>query len=251
MSITLPQKIKFNKIDENHEQAIIGPCYPGYGITIGNALKRVLISSLEGGAIYAVKIKGAQHEFSTIPNVLEDVIEIILNLKELNFNIHSDKEIKLTLEASGKKEVKAKDIKLTSDVELINPDKHIATLTNAKSEIKIDLFIKKGRGYWPSEEREEEREIGVIAVDSFFGPIKKVGLKIENVRVKQMTNYENIVLDIKTNGVISPKDALDVATKILIEQFNVVEKNINEKEDKKKVEDNKKEDKKTTKKDKK
>lgn len=151
MSITLPQKIKFNKIDENHEQAIIGPCYPGYGITIGNALKRVLISSLEGGAIYAVKIKGAQHEFSTIPNVLEDVIEIILNLKELNFNIHSDKEIKLTLEASGKKEVKAKDIKLTSDVELINPDKHIATLTNAKSEIKIDLFIKKGRGYWPSE----------------------------------------------------------------------------------------------------
>lgn len=222
MHISLPQKVTFKKIGENSEQAIIGPCHPGYGITIGNALKRVLLSSLEGGAVYAVKIKGVQHEFSAIPNVLEDVVEIILNLKQLNFNIHTNEGVKITLEAKGKKELKAKDIKTTSDVEIVNPDAHIATLTSSKAEIKIDLFIKKGQGYWPVEDRTEEEEIGVIAVDSFFGPIEKVGLKIENTRVEQMTNYENIILDIQTNGTITPADALNKATKILIDQFNAV-----------------------------
>jgi len=222
MHISLPQKVTFKKIGENSEQAIIGPCHPGYGITIGNALKRVLLSSLEGGAVYAVKIKGVQHEFSAIPNVLEDVVEIILNLKQLNFNVHTNEGVKITLEAKGKKELKAKDIKTTSDIEIINPDAHIATLTSPKAEIKIDLFIKRGQGYWPIEERTEEEEIGVIAVDSFFGPIEKVGLKIENTRVEQMTNYENIILDIQTNGTITPADALNKATKILIDQFSAV-----------------------------
>lgn len=222
MHISLPQKVTFKKIGENSEQAIIGPCHPGYGITLGNALKRVLLSSLEGGAVYAVKIKGVQHEFSAVPNVLEDVIEIILNLKQLNFNIHTDEAVKITLEAKGKKELKAKDIKTTSDVEIVNPDAHIATLTNSKAEIKMDLFIKKGRGYWPVEDRTEEEEIGVIAVDSFFGPIEKIGLKIENTRVEQMTNYENIILDIQTNGTITPQDALNKATKIFIDQFSAI-----------------------------
>jgi DNA-directed RNA polymerase subunit alpha len=258
MNISLPQKATFKKIDENSSQAIIGPCHPGYGITLGNALKRVLLSSLEGGAVYRVKIKGVQHEFSTIPDVLEDVIEIILNLKQIDFKMHTDEEVKITLEVKGKKEVKAKDIKLSSDVEVINPDAHIATLNSAKAEIKIDLFVKKGRGYWPVEDREEEAEIGVIAVDSFFGPVEKVGLKIENTRVEQMTNYENIILDIQTNGVITPEEALKTANDILLDQFNAVDRNLGGaevKEEKpkkaaKKETKEKKEDKKEDKKDK-
>ncbi len=262
MNISLPKKVTFKKIDDNSSQAIIGPCHPGYGITLGNALKRVLLSSLEGGAIYGVKIKGVQHEFSTIPDVLEDVIEIILNLKQLDFNIHTDEEVKVTLEIKGKKEVKAKDIKLTSDVELINPDAHIATLTSAKAELKIDLFVKKGRGYWPVEDREEEAEIGIIAVDSFFGPVEKIGLKIENTRVEQMTNYENVILDIKTNGVITPEQALKMANDILLGQFNAVNeqlggvtevkeekpKKVTKKEDKKEKKEEDKKEKKETKK---
>ncbi|NCF75224.1 MAG: DNA-directed RNA polymerase subunit alpha [Xanthomonadaceae bacterium] len=244
MSISTPQKIIFKKIAENNEQAIIGPCYPGFGITIGNALKRVMISSLEGGAVYAVKIKGVQHEFSTIPDVKEDVVEIILNLKQLHLKIHTDKEVKLTLEARGKKEIKVKDIKATSDVELINKDMHLATLTSAKAQIKMDIFVKKGRGYWTIEDRvdDENKEIGTILIDSFFSPIEKVGLNIENTRVERMTNYENIILDIKTDGTISPKKALKKSVEILIKQFNSVFDNIN-------IENKKKGDKKTIKKD--
>ncbi|MEA2089124.1 MAG: DNA-directed RNA polymerase subunit alpha [Patescibacteria group bacterium] len=240
MIISLPQKITFKKIAENNEQAIIGPCYPGYGITIGNAIKRVMISSLEGGSVCAVKIKGVHHEFSTIPDVMEDVVEIILNLKQLSFKIHTDEQVKLTLEVSGKKEVKAKDIKTTSDVDLTDSDAHIATLTSAKAKIKMDIFVKKGRGYWPVEERVEDqnKEIGVIAIDSFFSPVEKVGLNIENVRVEQMTNYENIILDIKTDGTITSQEALKKSVKILIEQFNFVSDNI-------KIEDEKKKQKKT------
>ncbi|MCD4705674.1 DNA-directed RNA polymerase subunit alpha [bacterium] len=235
MSISLPQKITFKKIAENNEQATIGPCYPGYGITIGNALKRVMISSLEGGSVFAVKIKGIQHEFSTIPDVMEDVVEIILNLKQLRFNIHTDEAVKLTLEVNGKKEIKAKDIKTTSDVELSNIDAHIATLTSAKAKIKMDIFVKKGKGYWPVEERsdDENKEIGVIAIDSFFSPVEKVGLTIKNTRVEQITNYENVILDIQTDGTISPQKVLKESAKILIEQFNSVFDNI-------KIEDKKK-----------
>ena len=251
MNITLPQKIEFQDASETEAKIIIGPCHPGYGITLGNALKRVLMSSLEGGAIFAVKIKGVQHEFSTLPDVMEDVVEIILNLKKINFKVHTDKEVKLALEVKGEKEVKAKDIKLTSDVEITNPDAHIATLVSKKAELKMDIFVKRGIGFWPVEERdEEEKEIGKIAVDAFFGPVKKVGLKIENVRVKQMTNYENIILDIKTNGVVSPKDALKKSIDILLDQFTHLQelagpaekskKESNKKEDEKKKTDKKK-----------
>lgn len=236
MSIDLPQKIISKKIAENSEQIVIGPCHPGYGATIGNALRRVMLSSLSGGAIFAVKIKGVQHEFSTIPNVLEDVVEIILNLKQVRFKVHSDEEVKMVLEAKGKKELKAKDIKANSDVEVITKDIHIADLTDSKAEIKIEMFIKNGIGYWPIEERGEKKEIGVIAVDAFFNPVKKIGIKIENVRVKQATNYENVILDIETDGAISPSDALRKSVDILIEQFNFVQEILNpKKKDKSKI----------------
>ncbi len=237
MNISLPQQIKFNKISENRKEAIIGPCHPGYGITLGNAFKRVILSSLEGGAPFAVKIKGVQHEFSTIPNVLEDVVEIILNLKQLRLKIFTEEEVKISLDVKGEKEVKAKDIKTSSDVEIVNPDLHIATLTDKKAELKMDIFVKKGRGYWPIEDRDEkEKEIGVIALDAFFSPIKKVGLKTENVRVKQMTTYENITLDIETDGSITPEEALKQASDILVEQFTFVSENVFKKEKKDKEE---------------
>lgn len=252
MQINLPQKVTFKETGKNSQQAIIGPCYPGYGITLGNSLKRVLLSSLDGGAVYAVKIKGVQHEFSTISHVAEDVLEIILNLKELNFKIHTNEEVKISLDVKGKKEVTAQDIKLTSDVELVNLDAHIATLTDSKAELKMDIFVKKGKGYWPIEDRNEEAELGVIAIDSFFGPIKKIGLHIENTRVEQMTNYENIILDIETNGTITPQDALNNATKILIDQFTAIYSNLGGKEEEvevKEVKKEKKESKKVEKKD--
>lgn len=245
MSIDFPQKIISKKIAENSEQIIIGPCHPGYGTTIGNALKRVMLSSLSGGAVFAVKIKGVQHEFSTIPNVLEDMIEIILNLKQLRFNVYSDEEIKIILEAKGKKELKAKDIKPNSDVEIITKDAHIATLLDNKAEIKIELFVKNGTGYWPTEERSEKQEIGVIAVDAFFNPVKKIGMKIENTRVKQATNYENIILNIETDGAISPMDALKQSVDILTGQFNFVQEILEpEKKEKSKTKKKTKEDKK-------
>jgi len=239
MPISLPQKIKSKKIGDFQEEIIIGPCFPGYGITLGNALKRVLLSSLPGGAVYAVKIKGVPHEFSTIPNVLEDVVEIILNLKQLRFKLHGNKKeegVKLLLEVKGEKEVKAKDIKLTSDVELITPDVHLATLTDKNAELKMEIFVKEGRGFWPVEDREEEKEIGVIAIDSYFSPIKKVGLDIENARVGQMTTYENIILNITTDGSLLPREALKEAAKILTEQFQYVEKNALGEEEEEKAE---------------
>ncbi|MBT4277875.1 DNA-directed RNA polymerase subunit alpha [Candidatus Falkowbacteria bacterium] len=229
MSISLPRKIDFKEIADNNYEVTIGPCYPGYGITLGNALKRVLLSSLEGGAVYAVKIKGVQHEFSTMPNVLEDVVEIILNLKQLRFKVHTDEDVKLRLEIKGKKEVTAKDIKTTSDVEIVSKDAHIATLTDKKSEIKMDIFVKKGRGYWPIEDRGGEKEIGVIAIDSFFSPIEKVGLNIKNARVEQMTNYENIILDIKIDGSLTPEEALKEATEILVQQFTFIDNSLGSK----------------------
>ncbi|MEA2064683.1 MAG: DNA-directed RNA polymerase subunit alpha [Patescibacteria group bacterium] len=256
MSIDFPQKIIFKKIADNSEEIIVGPCHPGYGTTIGNALKRVMLSSLSGGAIFSIKIKGVQHEFSTIPNVLEDVVEIILNLKQIHFKVHSDKEVKLVLEAKGKKELKAKDIKPNSDVEVVTKDIHIATLTSSKAEIKIEMFVKNGIGYWPIEERGEKKDIGIIAIDAFFNPVKKVGMKIENTRVKQLTNYENIIFNIETCGVFSPIEALKQSVDILAEQFNFVRENLkSEKKEEsktaKKIEDKKEKEKDKDKKEKK
>ena len=236
MSIDFPQKIISKKIADNSEEIIVGPCHPGYGTTIGSALKRVMLSSLSGGAVFSIKIKGVQHEFSTIPNVLEDMVEIILNLKQIHFKVHSDKEVKIVLEAKGKKELKAKDIKPNSDIEVVTEDAHIATLTSSKAEIKIEMFVKNGTGYWPIEERSEKKEIGVIAIDAFFNPVKKVGIKIENTRVKQLTNYENIIFNIETCGVISPMEALTQSVDILAGQFNSVQENLkSDKKDKNKT----------------
>jgi len=200
----------------------VEPLLPGYGVTLGNSLRRVLLSSLEGVAVSAVKIKGIAHEFSTIPNIKEDAIQIILNLKNLILKLHSDKPQTLELKVKGPKKVTAADIKTLSDVEIINPDLYIANLDNKKAELDVEILVEKGVGYLPTEERKGPKlPIGMIAVDALFTPISKVSFNVENTRVGEMTNLDKLTLDIETNGTINTEDALKKAASILIEQFSL------------------------------
>lgn len=223
-NIPLPKKVYFEKSDEkNTEKLVIEPCFPGYGTTIGNALRRILLSSLSGGAVTAVKIKGVEHEFSSINNVKEDVVEIILNLKQLRCKVFSDEPVVLSMKIKGEKEAKAGDFEKNSAVEIANPNLHIATLTDKSAELEMEVVIQKGRGYVPTESREKEKpEIGMILVDAIYTPIKNVGMKIENVRVAQAVNYEKLKLKIETDGTITPKEAVNQATRILIDHFNLI-----------------------------
>lgn len=219
--IQLPQKVEIIKSQGNRATLVIEPCFPGYGLTLGNALRRVLLSSLSGGAVTAVKIKGVDHEFSALPFVKEDMVDIILNLKQLRFKVYKKEPVKITLNVKGEKEVKACDIKTGSDVEIANPDLRIATLTDKKAELEMEITVSQGRGYKPVEQREEEkREIGEIAVDAIFTPIKNVSYKIENIRVGEMTNFDKLNIDLETDGTVSPKEALEEAAKILVNHFS-------------------------------
>lgn len=225
-NIPLPTKIEVQKGDSPNEGIlIVEPCFSGYGTTIGNALRRVLLSSLPGASVTAVKIKGAQHEFSTLKNVKEDVLEILLNFKSLRLKVFTDEKIRLKLKAKGEKEVTAKDIEADSSVEIANPELHLATLTDKNAELDIEFIVEKGRGYVPTEERnKEEEEVGLIAIDSLFSPIKNVGLKVENVRVGQLTNFDKLTLTIETDGTITPEEAVVESTKILIDHFDLFSK---------------------------
>ncbi len=224
-NIPLPTKVEVKKSKENKNKAsiIIEPCYPGYGITLGNALRRVLLSSLKGGALVAVKIKGVHHEFSTIPYVKEDVVDIILNLKQLRLRIKGDNLEMLHLDVKGEKKVKASDIKTPPNVEIANPDLEIATLTDKKAHLEMKLWAKSGRGYLPSEEQEKrEWEVDTITMDSIFTPIVNVGFKVENTRVGERTDFEKLILDIETDGTITPEEALKKSALILVRHFNFV-----------------------------
>lgn len=198
----------------------IEPLYPGYGITIGNVLRRVLLSSMNGAAVTSVRIVDANHEFSTLPYIKEDVVDIILNIKLLRLKIHSDEPITLSLKAHGKKIVTAKDIERHSDVEIFNPDQVIATLTDVASKLEIDLIASRGRGYVPVEQREKEHhEIGFVAIDAIYTPVKNVNFTTEHVRVEQITNYDRLILDITTDGTITPTEALMQAANIMVDHF--------------------------------
>ena len=198
------------------------PLEPGYGLTVGNALRRVLLSSLEGFAITSIKIDGVEHEFSTIPGVVEDVTEIILNLKQVRFKrqIEDMEEESVTLNISGQDQLKAADIqKFTSGFQVLNPDLVICNLEKSV-QMNIELTIEKGRGYVPAEENKKlNAPLGVIAIDSIFTPVKNVKYSIENFRVEQKTDYEKLVFEIITDGSIHPKDALTEAAKTLIHHF--------------------------------
>ncbi len=221
--IQLPEKVQTVSKADNKAVFEIGPVMPGYGATIANPLRRVLLSSLEGSAITSVKIKGVDHEFSSMPGVLEDVIEIILNIKKIRCKLHTDGPVKLTLEHKGEGVITAADINTTSDVEVINVDQHIATVTDKKVEFSMELDVEKGIGYVPVEQRQKEKlAIGVIAVDAIFSPVKLVNFKIEDVRVGQRIDFNKISMEIETDGSIEPEAALKKASEILVDQFKVV-----------------------------
>ncbi len=215
------------KIEEtgrpNEAMIVIEPCCQGYGTTLGNGLRRVLLSSLPGAAVTAVKIKGAPHEFTTIENVKEDVVELILNLKKLRLRVFSPEPVRLILEAKGEGEVTAAQIQVTSDVEIVNPDLRLATLTHKNAKLEMEIFVAQGRGYVPVEEKDRKKwELGTIAIDSIFTPVLNVGYKLEFVRVGEITNFEKLILTIETDGTITPVNALLQATEILLNHFNLI-----------------------------
>src|SRR3989344_8037023 len=221
--LQLPEQIKVVSKEGNKGIFEISPLTAGFGATIANPLRRVLLSSLEGAAITSVKIKGADHQFSSLDGVLEDVIEIIQNVKKIRFKLVGDGPVKLTLEAKGEGEIKASDIKLTSDVELINEDQHIVTITDKKAGFVMELDIEKGIGYVPVEQRQKDKlAIGVISVDAIFSPVKQVNFKVENTRVGQKIDYNKITMEVETDGSVMPEEAMKKAAEILVDHFKLV-----------------------------
>ena len=201
---------------------VVEPLERGFGITLGNGLRRVLLSSLPGYAITSVKIDGIQHEFSTIPNVKEDVTEIVLNLKGVILKIHGDGPKIMYIEANGSGEITAGDIKADSEVEILNPEHHIATL-DADAHVVMELTADKGRGYVSSDRNKQllEPALGVIAIDSIYTPVLKVNYTVDNTRVGQITDYDRLTVEVWTDGTISAKEAVSFAAKILTEHLNL------------------------------
>jgi DNA-directed RNA polymerase subunit alpha len=221
-AIQLPELKTVNE-DGNKATFAIEPLYSGYGMTLGNSLRRVILSSLGGAAVTAVKIDSVAHEFSTITGVKEDVVEIILNLKKLRFRVFSDEPQFITLSASGRGPVTAAQIKGNADIEIVNPELVIATLDNAKAKLGMEIRVEKGRGYVPVEQREAEKlEVGMIAVDAIYSPVQRVRYNVENTRVGQVTDLDRLVLEIETDGSISPAEAMRQAAEILVEHFQIV-----------------------------
>lgn len=220
--LILPEKPKLIFSETNKAVFEIKPLSPGYGVTLGNALRRVLLSSLVGAAITKVKIENVLHEFSTIPGISEDVLDITLNLKKVRFRMEINGPVEVNLEAKGEKEVKAKDIQIPAGLKIINPDHHLATLTDKKAELKMILTIEKGRGFSAAEERTKERLLpGEIVLDAIFSPVVNVIYEVENIRYQERIDYNLLRLTIETDGTKTPEEALEEATKILIEQLSV------------------------------
>lgn len=222
--IPLPSRPKvIEKKEDNRVVFEINSLYPGYGTTIGNSLRRVLLSSLGGAAVTKVKIDGVHHEFSTIDGVMEDVITVILNLKELRFRIHDDKEQVARLKVKGEKEVKGSDLELPTQVELTNKSVHIATLTDKKAVLDMEITIEKGIGYSSAEDRKEDKlEVGQIIIDSIFTPVKRVNFNVENMRVGKRTDYDRLFIEIETDRTISPEDAFFKAVDILAKHYDIL-----------------------------
>ncbi len=224
-NIALPKKISFLPTEEtNRAKAILEPLAPGYGTTLGNALRRVLLASLPGAAVIGAKIEGATHEFMALPNIKEDILEIILNLKKIR--LHLDEgvdEARLELKAFGEKVVTAGDIAKQAGVEISNPESVIAHLTDMGGKLNMEIFVRRGVGYETIENREDKKtELGYIDVDSIYSPVFTVGLDIENVRVGKMVNWEKLILEIETDGTMSPEEAFRSSVLILINQLKAV-----------------------------
>jgi len=221
ISLPLPPKVIQKK--KNQTVFEVEGLYPGYGVTIGNALRRVLMSSLQGAAVTEVKIKGAPHEFSTMSGVLEDTIMILLNIKNLRFKIFEGESQKVSLKVQGDGQVTGADFKCPSQIKLINPELHIATITDKKTELEIEITVEKGIGYVPKDQvKKGKAEIGAIAIDAIYTPIRNVNFQVENMRVGDRTDFDKLSLEIETDGTITPEEAFFEACDILIKHFNII-----------------------------
>ena len=218
-----PKRLEVQKetLSPSYAKIVAEPFERGFGTTIGNSLRRILLSSLQGAAVVSVKIDGVLHEFSTVPGVKEDVTEIILNLKGVMIKLHGTGPKTVHMKAKGEGEVTAKDIVADSDVEILNPEHHIATMA-ADSTLDMEMTIKAGKGYVPAERnKEEDQPIGTIPMDAVFSPVRKINYTVTNARVGQITDYDKLTMEVWTNGSVSPEDAVSVAAKILQDQLSV------------------------------
>ncbi len=221
MEAVLP-KIEVDATSKGYGKFVIGPLESGYGVTLGNALRRVLLASLTGVVVTSVKVDGIHHEFTPIPHAKEDMTQLVLSLKQLRFKIHdTDQPVRLQLEARGRGVVTAGDIQLPSNVELINPDQHLLTLDSDDAALEMDLTIARGKGYSPSEER-GSLPIDEIPVDAIFSPVKKANFRVERARVGQMTNYDNLIIEVWTDGSLTPREALTESAKMLVRHFSLI-----------------------------
>ena len=209
--------------DSNSSTFVIEPLHDGYGNTLGNSLRRVLLSSIEGGSVVAFRIQGATHEFTTVSGIKEDVVDIMLNLKGVNLIVHSDTPVELRLEKKGSGVVTAGDIKTTADVEVVNPEHVICTIDDPKAEAVIDLVVESGRGYYAIEESSANRlHSDMIALDAMFSPVVRVRFKVDPTRVGQETNLERLEMTVETDGSLTPRDAFEQAAAILVNQYTAL-----------------------------
>lgn len=214
-------KIKTESESDNFAKITIEPLEEGFGHTLGNSLRRVLLACLEGAAVTSVKIDGVAHQFSTLDGVMEDVIQIILNIKNIRLSINSGQTVTLTLKEAGRKVIKASDLEIEGDGEIANGEQVIATLTDSKSKLNIEMTAEKGKGYSTADERKLS-EIGAIAIDSLFSPVISVNYNVDPTRVGRRTDFDKLMLEVKTDGTITPLEAVNQAAKILSDTFKKI-----------------------------
>ena len=220
LNLVLP-KIEFDASSQNYGRFIIGPLESGYGITLGNALRRVLLSSLPGAAVTSIRISGVHHEFSVMPHVKEDTTALILNVKQLRLKLQGDESTRLRLEVNGEGEITAGDIECPHQVEIVNPDLYLLTADSSEAELDMELVVERGKGYSPAEER-GKIPIGEIPVDAVFSPVRKANFVVERARVGQMTNFDRLIMEIWTDGTIESEEAMSSAAQILVKHLSLL-----------------------------
>lgn len=220
--IHTPSLVSVDDHDATSATFVVEPLHIGYGMTLGNSLRRVLLSSIAGAAVTSFKVEGVTHEFTTVPGVKEDVVDIMINLKGIRFRVYGDEPQVLRIVKSGSGLVKAKDIQVNADVEIVNPEHVIATVDDAKAKFVMDLVVETGRGYRTVEEVAATKASDMIAVDALFSPVLRVRYKVEKTRVGQMTDLDKLVLMIQTDGTITPRDAFEEASAILVNQYTAL-----------------------------
>lgn len=221
-TIHTPGLVKVDEHSDNSATFVVEPLHSGYGMTLGNSLRRVLLSSISGAAVTAFKIEGATHEFTSVAGVKEDVVDIMLNLKGIRFRVYGNDTQTLRIVKSGKGAVTAKDIETNADVEVVNPDHVIATIDDAKGKLTVDLTVEVGRGYRTIEEGAARKQSDMIALDAIFSPVLRVRYKVENTRVGQHTDLDKLLITVDTDGSITPQDAFEEASAILVAQYTAL-----------------------------